>query len=145
MWLIFCLSNTWLFWYHKLEEIKYQSVLLMNYASKLSCWCCEIKPPTNELWRGEHQFNWRDWNNSETGGCYLSYLGKKISTIMDVFFKQPNSKKKNQIITVLFYEKKYFYTLSSVLLITKNWCCFCSNIMNMFFFHFWSLDWRICS
>lgn len=62
-------------------------------------------------------------------------LGKKISTIMDVFFKQPNSKKK-QIITVLFYEKKYFYTLNSVLLITKNWCCFCSNIMNMFFFHF---------
>ena len=82
----------------------------MNYASKLSCRCCEIKPPTNELWRGEHQFNWRDWNNSETGGCYLSYLVKKISTIMDVFFKEPNSKKKKTKSLLSYFMKKNIFT-----------------------------------
>lgn len=35
-------------------------------------------------------------------------LGKKISTIMDVFFKQPNSKKKTKSLLSYFMKKNIF-------------------------------------
>ena len=57
----------------------------MSYVSELFVDLkkfCDIKPSTNDLYRDNYQYKWRDWTTDKTGSFYLSEC---IS--ISIFFK----------------------------------------------------------